>query len=111
MIELNDHLKLLYARAAQLFDRVTAQAVRHDVDLRGPGLAPERLDVVVRDAAAAVQDAKGLVGAIIGTPILLVAAFYHGNIPFFIGTIILLRSGRDTSTGTEKAKSKSSLMR
>ena len=30
MTELNDHLKLLFARAAQLFDRKTAQAVRHD---------------------------------------------------------------------------------
>ncbi len=30
MTELNDHLKLLYARAAQLFDKKTAQAVRHD---------------------------------------------------------------------------------
>ena len=30
MTELNDHLKLLYARAAQLFDAQTAQAVRHD---------------------------------------------------------------------------------
>ncbi len=30
MTELNDHLKLLFARAAQLFDRQTAQAVRHD---------------------------------------------------------------------------------
>ncbi|MBT9474390.1 excinuclease ABC subunit UvrA, partial [Polaromonas sp.] len=30
MTELNDHLKLLYARAAQLFDQKTAQAVRHD---------------------------------------------------------------------------------
>ncbi len=30
MTELNDHLKLLYARAAQLFDRQTAQPVRHD---------------------------------------------------------------------------------
>lgn len=30
MTELNDHLKLLYARAASLFDRVTAQPVRHD---------------------------------------------------------------------------------
>ncbi|WP_029527533.1 excinuclease ABC subunit UvrA [Polaromonas glacialis] len=30
MTELNDHLKLLYARAAQLFDKQTAQAVRHD---------------------------------------------------------------------------------
>jgi excinuclease ABC subunit A len=30
MTELNDHLKLLFARAAQLFDRQTAQPVRHD---------------------------------------------------------------------------------
>ena len=30
MTELNDHLKLLYARAAQLFDKATAEAVRHD---------------------------------------------------------------------------------
>ncbi|HRK40229.1 MAG TPA: hypothetical protein PK347_17790, partial [Burkholderiaceae bacterium] len=30
MTELNDHLKLLFARGAQLFDRVTAQPVRHD---------------------------------------------------------------------------------
>ncbi|CAI8698192.1 excinuclease ABC subunit UvrA [Burkholderia pyrrocinia] len=30
MTELNDHLKLLYARAAELFDRKTARRVRHD---------------------------------------------------------------------------------
>src|SRR5665811_1248885 len=30
MTELNDHLKLLFARAAQLYDRQTAQRVRHD---------------------------------------------------------------------------------
>jgi excinuclease ABC subunit A len=30
MTELNDHLKLLYARAAQLFDKATADSVRHD---------------------------------------------------------------------------------
>src|SRR3569832_731751 len=30
MTELNDHLKLLFARAAQVFDKKTAQAVRHD---------------------------------------------------------------------------------
>jgi len=30
MSELNDHLKLLFARATQLFDRDTAQPVRHD---------------------------------------------------------------------------------
>jgi excinuclease ABC subunit A len=30
MTELNDHLKLLFARAGQLFDKKTARAVRHD---------------------------------------------------------------------------------
>ncbi|MFT4242333.1 MAG: excinuclease ABC subunit UvrA [Acidovorax sp.] len=30
MTELNDHLKLLFARAGRLFDKHTAQAVRHD---------------------------------------------------------------------------------
>src|SRR5690349_4493024 len=30
----------------------------------------------------------GLVGAMIGTPILLLAAFHHGSVTFFIGTII-----------------------
>ena len=30
MTELNDHLKLLFARSAELFDKKTAQAVRHD---------------------------------------------------------------------------------
>jgi len=30
MTELNDHLKLLYARAAELFDKQTAKQVRHD---------------------------------------------------------------------------------
>ena len=30
MTELNDHLKLLFSRAGQLFDRDTAQAVQHD---------------------------------------------------------------------------------
>ena len=30
MTELNDHLKLLFARAGQLFDRTSAQPVRHD---------------------------------------------------------------------------------
>src|SRR6516225_475436 len=40
------------------------------------------------EVANGISHGIGLVGGIIGTPILLVAAFYHGNIPFFIGTII-----------------------
>src|SRR5450432_2701080 len=47
MTELNDHLKLLFARAAQLFDKQTAQRVRHD--------SPETIyaELVARSAAAA----------------------------------------------------------
>src|SRR5204863_7918281 len=46
MTELNDHLKLLFARAAELFDRQTARRVRHDT--------PETIfaDLVERAAAA-----------------------------------------------------------
>ncbi|MBL8340448.1 MAG: excinuclease ABC subunit UvrA [Rubrivivax sp.] len=46
MTELNDHLKLLYARAAQLFDKATALPVRHD--------SPETIfdDLMARAAAA-----------------------------------------------------------
>src|SRR5207342_3161007 len=46
MTELNDHLKLLFGRAAALFDKVTALAVRHDT--------PETIyaDLVARAALA-----------------------------------------------------------
>ena len=46
MTELNDHLKLLYARATQLFDKQTAQPVRHDT--------PESIyaELLARTAAA-----------------------------------------------------------
>ena len=40
------------------------------------------------EVANGVSHGIGLVGAMIGTPILLLAALHHGNIPFFIGTII-----------------------
>jgi hemolysin III len=40
------------------------------------------------EIANGISHGIGLVGAIIGTPILLLAAFHHGDIPFFIGTII-----------------------
>ena len=40
------------------------------------------------EAANAISHGIGLVGAMIGTPILLLAAFRHGNIPFLIGTIV-----------------------
>ena len=40
------------------------------------------------EVANGISHGIGLVGAMIGSPILLRAAFHHGNIPFFIGTII-----------------------
>ena len=40
------------------------------------------------EVANGISHGIGLVGAIISTPILLLAAFHHGDIPFFIGTII-----------------------
>src|SRR5438034_1698493 len=40
------------------------------------------------EVANGISHGIGLVGAMIGTPILLLAAFDHGNIPFLVGTII-----------------------
>src|SRR4029450_11414196 len=40
------------------------------------------------EVANGISHGIGLVGAIIGTPILLLAALRHSNIPFLIGTII-----------------------
>jgi hemolysin III len=40
------------------------------------------------ELANSISHAIGLVGAMIGTPILLLAAFYHGSIFFLVGTII-----------------------
>ncbi len=50
MTELNDHLKLLFARAAQLFDKQTAQAVRHDT--------PETIHADLLAKAAAAGDPR-----------------------------------------------------
>ena len=40
------------------------------------------------EVANGISHGIGLVGAVIGAPILLLAAFHRGNIPFLIGTII-----------------------
>jgi excinuclease ABC subunit A len=50
MTELNDHLKLLFARAAQLFDAQTAQPVRHD--------APETVYTELLQRAAGPDDPR-----------------------------------------------------
>jgi excinuclease ABC subunit A len=50
MTELNDHLKLLFARAGQLFDRATALPVRHDT--------PETILADLTGRAAAAGDPR-----------------------------------------------------
>ncbi|AMM25238.1 excinuclease ABC subunit UvrA [Variovorax sp. PAMC 28711] len=50
MTELNDHLKLLYARAAALFDRETALPVRHD--------SPDSIYAALADRAAGAGDPR-----------------------------------------------------
>jgi len=50
MTELNDHLKLLFARAGQLFDRETALQVRHD--------SPDSIFDELRARAAAADDPR-----------------------------------------------------
>jgi excinuclease ABC subunit A len=50
MTELNDHLKLLYARAGQLFDQQTALPVRHDT--------PETIYAELQQRAVSVGDPR-----------------------------------------------------
>ncbi|MBP6815636.1 MAG: excinuclease ABC subunit UvrA, partial [Burkholderiaceae bacterium] len=50
MTELNDHLKLLFARAGQLFDRVTGLPVKHD--------SPETIFADLQQRAAAAGDPR-----------------------------------------------------
>ena len=50
MTELNDHLKLLFARLGQLFDKDTAQPVRHDT--------PETIYAELAQRAAQAQDPR-----------------------------------------------------
>src|SRR6516164_4294773 len=72
------------AKAPQyaLHDRVSMNAFGQSLSLRNWAQSAGE------EMANGISHGIGLVGAIIGTPILLVAAFYDGNIPFFIGTII-----------------------
>jgi len=50
MTELNDHLKLLFARLGQLFDKDTAQSVRHD--------SPETIYAELQHRAAVAGDPR-----------------------------------------------------
>src|SRR5512144_2590225 len=53
MTELNDHLKLLYARAGNLFDKKTSLSVRHDT--------PETIYAELMERTAALDDPRLLV--------------------------------------------------
>src|SRR5438874_5888880 len=49
---------------------------------------PNWTQSVEEEVANGISHGIGLVGASIGTPVLLLAAFHHGDIPFLMGTII-----------------------
>jgi hemolysin III len=49
---------------------------------------PWRTQSASEELANSVSHGFGMVAAIIGTPILLLAALYHGGLPFLIGTAI-----------------------
>ena len=66
MTELNDHLKLLFARAAQLFDKQTAQAVRHDT--------PETIYADLLDRATLAGDPRLVITFPVELPATVTAA-------------------------------------
>jgi hemolysin III len=49
---------------------------------------PRRTQSAGEELANSISHGIGLAGAMIGTPVLLLAAFYHGSISFLIGTIV-----------------------
>src|SRR5881628_176632 len=49
---------------------------------------PRRTQSAGEELANSISHGMGLVGAMIGTPILLLAAFHHGSTSFLIATII-----------------------
>jgi hemolysin III len=51
-----------------------------------PAASSWRTQLAGEELANSVSHGVGLVAAMIGTPILLLAAFYHGSLSFFIGT-------------------------
>jgi hemolysin III len=65
-----------------LHDRVSMNAIDESLSL------PNWTQSAGEEVANGISHGVGLVAAIIGTPILLLAAFRHGNIPFLIGTVV-----------------------
>ena len=49
---------------------------------------PRRTQLAGEEVANSISHGIGLVGALIGTPVLLLAAVHHGSISFLIGTIV-----------------------
>ena len=82
MTELNDHLKLLFARAAQLFDRETALPVRHD--------APDSIYAELAARAAAAGDPRILLP-------------FPVELPEHRPTLRLLTRGAETADDAEVA--------
>jgi hemolysin III len=72
------------AKSAQyaLHDRVSINAIDESLPLRN------WTQSAGEEVANGISHGIGLVGAMIGTPILLLTAFRHGDISFFIGTIV-----------------------
>ena len=65
-----------------MHDHVLMNAIGESLPLQGWTQSPGE------EIANGVSHAVGLLGAIIGVPILVLAAVRHGNIPFLVGTII-----------------------
>jgi hemolysin III len=53
-----------------------------------PLILPKWTQSTGEELANSISHGIGLVGALIGTPVLLLAAFHHGSISFLIGTIV-----------------------
>src|SRR5947199_9371093 len=53
-----------------------------------PLTLPEWTQSTREELANSISHGIGVVGALIGTPVLLLAAFHHGSISFLIGTIV-----------------------
>jgi hemolysin III len=53
-----------------------------------PLMLPNWTQSTGEELANSISHGIGLVGALIGTPVLLLAAFHHGSISFLIGTIV-----------------------
>ena len=53
-----------------------------------PLTLPEWTQSTREELANSISHGMGFVGALIGTPVLLLAAFHHGSMSFLIGTVV-----------------------